>query len=801
MTNKRPAVTATATTDDYSTSLTEPVTFIPRIRRPSSKAPSKSKRVKSRTLTQDDHERPLFPPLLSGDEPPVLMSMREQAYRSSRAFLDHVLEQATQYAFQTTVDAVTQFTRDAWTSATSASVSATKEIPTAVILSGINVSDNLVAFDMIERRLTTDLAHGAPVVVLASADLATIRQTLRAMIGKLTGDASDDVDDLVAWFAQQSPVPTAVPILLPELESCDLAVVSHLIRIMKRMGGDPARGGGKIPFVLILGISTLPDVLARGLDHQALNAIHTTSFQLSKAKDILDYLFRRLFIDPTSSQAEANTNGGGNGPHTLGLRFAASIIEFVVSRFHYSNLSVTEIGRALRYATMDFFFANPLSFLAPPSTRQAAMGAMTPDHWDLVRAVPSIRTEIRRLASATETDGPKIALDLLTSDVVLREHVEKWLDALDTYHLRHACAVDIVLRLQAHTRISKRSLAYVYQVALDSNLMLDVQVRLMLQLFRKLPYEMKVLRVPLRDLHGVLATVAAGLAHHGDSFAPELARIADFTAQIEALIIEERGSDSESSSDSDVSDDDHIGARMRDTTFNVFQSTARTPRSRKRTRSASEAATTSTDLDLTPGPDSTKRRALAILERQEEDRAWARRTGATGAITPAEKKRELTSVSGRTIRLAAEMCDWLQTTLEAWLVPPKTLVAHELLYQDRVLALDTTLTAQPRTSVQTALLRPEVFLNVAGSSSDTPFLEPDASILYKLHLECGRLINLFDWYTAFMTIIRRAPDFVDDEKVTFVRFIRAVAELQVLGFIKPTNRKTDHVQRLTWGNV
>ncbi|KNE54635.1 hypothetical protein AMAG_00596 [Allomyces macrogynus ATCC 38327] len=730
------------------------------------------------------------------------MSMREQAYRSSRAFLDHVLEQATQYAFQTTVDAVTQFTRDAWTSTASASVSATKEIPTVVILSGINVSDNLVAFEMIERRLTTDLAHAAPVVVLASADLATIRQTLRAMIGKLTGDASDDVDDLVEWFAQQSPVPTAVPILLPELESCDLAVVSHLIRIMKRMGGDPARGGGGIPFVLVLGISTLPDVLARGLDHQALNAIHTTSFQLSRAKDILDYLFRRLFIDPTSLQAQASLIGDGTGAHALGLRFAASIIEFVVSRFHYSNLSVTEIGRALRYATMDFFFANPLSFLASPSTRQVAMEAMTPDHWDLVRAVPSIRTEIRRLASATETDGPKIALDLLTLDVVLRGHVEKWLDAFDTYHRRHACAVDIVLRLQAHTRISKRSLAYVYQVALDSNLMLDVQVRLMLQLFRKLPYEMKVLRVPLRDLHGVLATVAAGLTHHGDTFEPELARIAEFTAQIEALIIEERGSDSESSSDSDVSNDDHIGARMRDTTFNVFQSTARTPRSRKRTRSASEAAATpSTDLDLTPGPDATKRRALAILERQEEDRAWARRTGATGAITPAEKKRELTSVSGRTIRLAAEMCDWLQATLEAWLAPPKTLVAHELVYQDRVLALDATLTAQPRTSIQTALLRPEVLLNLADGGSDAPFLEPDASILYKLHLECGRLINLFDWYTAFVTIIRRAPDFVDDEKVTFVRFIRAVAELQVLGFIKPTNRKTDHVQRLTWGNV
>lgn len=32
------------------------------------------------------------------------------------------------------------------------------------------------------------------------------------------------------------------------------------------------------------------------------------------------------------------------------------------------------------------------------------------------------------------------------------------------------------------------------------------------------------------------------------------------------------------------------------------------------------------------------------------------------------------------------------------------------------------------------------------------------------------------------------------------RFIRAVSELEFLGFIKPTKQKTDHVARLTWGS-
>jgi origin recognition complex subunit 3 len=37
------------------------------------------------------------------------------------------------------------------------------------------------------------------------------------------------------------------------------------------------------------------------------------------------------------------------------------------------------------------------------------------------------------------------------------------------------------------------------------------------------------------------------------------------------------------------------------------------------------------------------------------------------------------------------------------------------------------------------------------------------------------------------------------DTIISARFIQAVSELQLLGFIKPTQRKTDHVQRLTWG--
>lgn len=74
---------------------------------------------------------------------------------------------------------------------------------------------------------------------------------------------------------------------------------------------------------------------------------------------------------------------------------------------------------------------------------------------------------------------------------------------------------------------------------------------------------------------------------------------------------------------------------------------------------------------------------------------------------------------------------------------------------------------------------------------------PDSSIVYKLYLECGRLINLYDWLQSFVSIVGEGSR--EATPVLQARFIRAVTELQMAGFIKPSARKTDHVTRLSWG--
>uniref|UniRef100_A0A182PUJ0 Origin recognition complex subunit 3 n=1 Tax=Anopheles epiroticus TaxID=199890 RepID=A0A182PUJ0_9DIPT len=111
----------------------------------------------------------------------------------------------------------------------------------------------------------------------------------------------------------------------------------------------------------------------------------------------------------------------------------------------------------------------------------------------------------------------------------------------------------------------------------------------------------------------------------------------------------------------------------------------------------------------------------------------------------------------------------------------------------------------PRAAVHTALNNPQYYTQcdccILDETSSIMASLPDLSIAYKLHLECGRLINLFDWLQAFRTVIDDSN--VDSaehqvDPIIQARFTRAVAELQFLGYIKTSKTKTDHVMRLTW---
>lgn len=72
----------------------------------------------------------------------------------------------------------------------------------------------------------------------------------------------------------------------------------------------------------------------------------------------------------------------------------------------------------------------------------------------------------------------------------------------------------------------------------------------------------------------------------------------------------------------------------------------------------------------------------------------------------------------------------------------------------------------PRASVHQALLNPYHYLQCdcceLESTNQLTASQPDLSIVYKLHLECGKMINLYDWLQAFKAIVSQDEEDEED---------------------------------------
>uniref|UniRef100_A0A8C3JB96 Origin recognition complex subunit 3 n=1 Tax=Calidris pygmaea TaxID=425635 RepID=A0A8C3JB96_9CHAR len=98
--------------------------------------------------------------------------------------------------------------------------------------------------------------------------------------------------------------------------------------------------------------------------------------------------------------------------------------------------------------------------------------------------------------------------------------------------------------------------------------------------------------------------------------------------------------------------------------------------------------------------------------------------------------------------LRFEVVDFIDSLVRNYLVPADHKTLHEIVYFNTASVLREHLNAAPRIALHTALNNPYWYLKNQALKSDGGSISnkvPDICIVYKLHLECGRLINLMDW--------------------------------------------------------
>lgn len=187
---------------------------------------------------------------------------------------------------------------------------------------------------------------------------------------------------------------------------------------------------------------------------------------------------------------------------------------------------------------------------------------------------------------------------------------------------------------------------------------------------------------------------------------------------------------------------------------------------------------------------------------------------ATGAAAAQERRRQALHASVQQAQQAGPLSkvhdsvEALLRQLFSYASPLRALECHELVLFRDVDALSRSMGglcrgAEPRCAVLNALRQPSMVLGRPLPSHKVP----DTSVAFRILAEGGRLVSLYDWYNTFASM-RSAASMTQDTANTEprvissaelqARFARACSELELVGLIKYTNRKTDHVARLAF---
>ncbi|KXX83057.1 Origin recognition complex subunit 3 [Madurella mycetomatis] len=133
--------------------------------------------------------------------------------------------------------------------------------------------------------------------------------------------------------------------------------------------------------------------------------------------------------------------------------------------------------------------------------------------------------------------------------------------------------------------------------------------------------------------------------------------------------------------------------------------------------------------------------------------------------------------------------------------PIGSLFLHEVWVYDFKSPYVDVFVPRPGATFGRALSRPHDYLACACCSKANGALAatlPTASILYHLYLETGALINVADLWSAYYALVGDESDVGLNERTALVHFYRGLAELRMMGFVKQSRKKADHVAKLKW---
>ncbi|KAL2256829.1 hypothetical protein VTK26DRAFT_1064 [Humicola hyalothermophila] len=179
-------------------------------------------------------------------------------------------------------------------------------------------------------------------------------------------------------------------------------------------------------------------------------------------------------------------------------------------------------------------------------------------------------------------------------------------------------------------------------------------------------------------------------------------------------------------------------------------------------------------------------RTTVVAQKVQLSRDTATLTAEDGAFTDAVDK--LTALLSHALHCAPLGSLFLH---EAWVYDSRS--PHRDVFAPR-----------PGATFARALSRPHDYLACAccaGARGGLAPTLPTTAILYHLYLEAGALINVADLWAAYYALVGGGGESEAgglDERAALVCFYRGLAELRLMGFVKQSRKKADHVAKVKW---
>ena len=611
-------------------------------------------------------------------------------------------------------------------------------------------------FDHLIEKLSSITSH---VAVLGSG--LNIKSLIQQIVLELTDDEGDDkaaaikktdanLSALEKWYSNKYPpghVEKQPPlvVILQDFESSAGAALTDLILLLKRYSS--------LPFVLIFGVATTITTVHRTLPHSATAKLTINTFGSPPAAKLLDQVIESVIID-------------SNNPFKLSHK----VFQFLIENFLFHDFAVEHFLQGYKFIIGEHIYRTPATFLCTDlKTAQSKLKNLNENELDSIRRLPSFKALVEK---SEGDEGVKLLVDKEACVKKVSQLLEDFHANLSLFTVMVKCLHFLVCDLPR--KPLGKVLRDVYEYAMKGNLASSQPYKEAWQ-FLKL--------VSRFDLQEKTRQAVVELKKIKDK------RLETLVNNLEESLTKLTNLDEEDTSCVSSPAVMSLSAAMSTTGDKSSSSLPILPSS---IPSLPSSAFTTPLTSASNSPQSAK--TAPKLDRFKLKEALLQSMKEKNKATPARPFDIIRN----------EILNAFNAAFTEHLTPPSEMTLHEIFLFSAPGAVRRHLVGAPRAALHTALTDPWEYLDhkdlkIQDIGEISPAF-PDICIGYKLHLECQKLINLYDWLMCWNTISTGGEEAQDvPDQVQQAKFAKVVQELQHLGFIKTSTRKTDHVARLTFG--